>query len=906
MNKMTSLKKIMNDHRVDESFKFHTHVSMGPFKGKYSFDRDDLEIFWKTYSDNVMNKVEMYIAEKPEQYLPILADIDIKLEQDDDKEYLHTDKQVLETIRIYQEVLKKIVHNCDDEKLNCVVLEKNPYYITKNDTVYMKHGFHLHFPGIILDKMEQEMHIIPRVKQLLKERNVFQELDLDDSGSVIDKACCRVPWLLYGSSKDSKLQPYKVTGIYNSILEKISPEQAFSKYTIYDLDERPISIKGNIEYYFPRILSIIPFGREENELKAGLVSPLKESFLQRDRKEMRQVFDEDEEVQMSEKLDIAKHLLCMLSDNRATEYNEWMTIGWILYNISKGSGQGLNLWCDFSARCSDQYDENVCIFQWDRMLIKDLGMGTLKYYAKMDSPQQYHKFVHNRAEPKLEEFIDGNHYDIATILHIYYGDQFICSSITSKTWYQFVSPKWEQIDSGVTLRNLLSGPVEVKYGKLGGKMYNRTMGANESTQKMIQDKMIQITKLRCRLKNTPYKQNVMREAMDIFYDKTFIDKLDNNPYIFPFKNGIYDLNTNHFRKGRPEDYITKTAAVNYREYKKDDDCVLEVYDFLEKVFPDRSIRTYFMNIASDLFVGGNHQKHVYFLTGDGDNGKSVTQNILEKMLGKLAIKFNTTVLTGKKVNNGAANPELARAGGGVRLATLEEPNTDEVINTGILKNLSGNDTYYARDLFESGKDGREITPMFKLFFICNKLPSLNGADKAVWSRIRVIPFESTFVRDNDPDPAPKDPVEQIKTKRFPMDKNFGRKIPNLLEPFAWVLLEHRRNINTRIEPDAVRAATANYRLKNDMFKQFYEESFIKDEKSKVTIKAIYNYFKEWFRENSPARSMPSKSEVSDYFEKVFYECNTPIKSWTGYRIRTSDDTIVLSDDGGNYQDDDEL
>ena len=75
---------------------------------------------------------------------------------------------------------------------------------------------------------------------------------------------------------------------------------------------------------------------------------------------------------------------------------------------------------------------------------------------------------------------------------------------------------------------------------------------------------------------------------------------------------------------------------------EDDERVHDVHDYLEKVFPDRSVRIYFTDIASDIFMGGNHQKHVYFLLGEGDNSKSIIQTLFEKMLGHLAIKFNTS------------------------------------------------------------------------------------------------------------------------------------------------------------------------------------------------------------------------------------------------------------------------
>ena len=52
-----------------------------------------------------------------------------------------------------------------------------------------------------------------------------------------------------------------------------------------------------------------------------------------------------------------------------------------------------------------------------------------------------------------------------------------------------------------------------------------------------------------------------------------------------------------------------------------------------------------------------------------------------------------------------------------------------------------------------------------------------------------------------------------------MDTEFNKKIPLLLEPFAWVLLDHRKNIKIRIEPEKVKAATDMYRKQNDIYRQ---------------------------------------------------------------------------------------
>lgn len=901
-----SIQKILRQHKVKGVF--HTHVSMGATKGKYQFNRQDLEEFWKVYMKTIHTDPDHVagIAEKPQHYLPVLGDIDIKvLETNDFKldEELHTEKHVRETIEVYQSVLRKIVEDCSDKNLTCVLLEKPLYRINKNGNTYAKHGFHLHFPYCFLSKVDQEVHLIPRVKEMLKELKTFEDIGFDDSGDMIDKACCKVPWLLYGSRKEPGMDPYLVTKVYNSELTEVKLEDAFKGYPLYDLRERLINIKGKVHEYLPRILSIIPYGRDTCEIKHGLISPLKEKIQERKKSNK-----EYKKTSVAQNLEIARKLLPMLSDFRTEDRNEWMTIGWILYNIGEGSPEALDMWCEFSARCEEEYDEAVCIYQWERMTKKELTLGTLRYYASIDSPQKYKEFKSEQATKYIHESLSGSHNDIAKVLYAEYGDEFVCASIASKVWFHFVGHKWEQIDDGVFLREKISGEIVDGFSKIGKELLTQLSACTDKGEEaMYNARLKQVQKMMGNLKSAPYKNNVMKECMEVFYDKRFREKLDTNPTLFPFNNGVYDLTLNTHRRGRPEDFISKTAPIDYIEYSGDEEEIFNVYDYLEKVFPDKSVRRYFMDVSSDIFLGGNHQKHVYFWTGEGDNAKSVTQNIFEKMLGKLAIKFNTTVITGKKVQSGSANPELARAGGGVRMATLEEPNSDEMINIGILKNLSGNDSYYARDLFEKGKEGREITPMFKLIFICNELPKLKYSDKAVWNRIRVIPFESTFCRPDDP--APETYEEQLRQKRFPMDKEFGAKIPGMVQAFAWVLLKHRLSIKDRVEPEKVRMATAIYRKQNDTYRQFIEECIVEDEDKLITLIEMYAQFKEWFRESLPGRGLPVKDDVEKYFTKLWDEPEKG-KKWRGYRIRTLKDdiedgeAIVLEDDDlVNYDED---
>ena len=884
---MSELHDILNENKVKGFLQgsIHTHVSMGSFTGKFAISRKELERFWKAYSTAISSEKTLCLAEKAQKYIPVLGDIDIKVKESDlkNKDFIHTEKHVKDIIEIYQSVLRTIVENCNDNHLICVLLEKPMYKDTSSSgAVYYKHGFHIHFPYCFLDKIQQEIHLIPRVQTMVQDLKVFDDLGID-STKIIDKAVCGVPWLMYGSSKKEGMKPYLVSKVFNSDCQEISLEEAFKEYSLYDVQEKEIKIRNKIQEYLPRILSIIPSARDTQEVKMNLVSPIKDKIKERKKGEF-------VKTSISQDLEMAKMLLPLIADSRAEDRNEWLTVGWVLFNIGDGCNEALDLWCDFSSRCGEKYDENVCIHQWDSMIKKDLSIGTLKYYASIDSPEKYNEIKKEQVEKYVKSSLQGSHNDIAKILFAEYGSEFVCASIGSKEWYQFANNKWEYIEEGITLREKISGEILDIYTRMRKNVYSNG-DKEEEDDKEKQTK--QLTKMISNLKSSPFKSNVMKECQEVFYNKDFIKKLNSNPNIFPFKNGVYDLNANIFRKCTPEDYVSKTAPIEYKQFSEQDDEVLEVLDFLQKVFPDKSLRTYFLDICSDLFLGGNRRKEVYFLTGEkGDNGKSITQNILEQMLGGFSVKLNTTVITGKKVQNGAANPELSRTGGGVRLATLEEPNNDETISIGILKNLSGNDNFLARDLFQKGKELQEIKPMFKIFIICNKLPRLKHSDKAVWNRIRVIPFESTFCRSEDP--APESFEEQLLQKRFPMDGNFCEKVPRLLEPLAWLLLYHRQNITERIEPAKVKEATIKYRKENDIYRQFMEENIIENPNGLLSLAELYPCFKNWYKDTGFLNTIV-KSEVEDYFADTWGEPIGRNKKWKGYSIRdlNTEENVVI-------------
>jgi P4 family phage/plasmid primase-like protien len=844
-----------------------------------------LSKFWNLYCSILIKNPDekLGLAEMPVDSInSIVVDIDlkfnIKIEEHptDPEQKLYSDKFVNKLIQIYQDVLQEIIHNCDDEKTICVLLEK-PFYFQEGDII--KNGFHLHFPHLFLSRVEQEIVIIPRVRKAMKENkygiqdefNTFcSNLVSNDLDQLIDTAALRNAWLLYGSRKNEEQEPYLLSRIIKNGSKEITLFDAFKNYKLYNEDEERICLDRmeTIQYNLPRILSICPYGREISEIKKSISNTL-EDYKIYSRPHGRPIakqglFDNEpkEEDEIRRDLNVVRDLLPLLSIDRADNRNDWMTMGWAIFNISQGNDEGLDLWIEFSKK-SSKFNEPRCIYEWSHMEDRRrVTLGTIKHFAKKDSPEDYTKYLLNQSRLYMKNDVKSSHYDLAVLLHKYFGNEFVC---TESGWYQYLNHHWEFIDAGIELRKKISIDLIKFFQDIKDAFTLERVNISqedESKREQLEKKEQEIKKILNNLKSTPFKNNIMKECQEVFYHRDFEKKLNSNRYLIGFQNGIFDLEQNIFREGLPTDYISTQMPIHYREYVMEDKCISEINNFLEKVFPDTSIRRYFLDVMSETFVGYNHRKHVIFWTGEGDNGKSITQMFFEKMFGRLSIKAPTTLITSKRPNAGSANAELARAGGGVRTIFLEEPDPDEEIYTGIFKHLSGNDSIYTRDLYQSGKSVSEIVPMFKLFVICNKLPKIRkGGDKATWNRIRVIPFEATFSKN-----PPASIEEQIRTKVFPVDSNLAQRIPDLVEPFAWFLLQHR--LKPKIDdPEKVIAATDQYRMKNDYLHMYANQCVVEEKEATLESNQFYQSYKEWLHDNISGLKPIPLFEFLEYFEK---------------------------------------
>jgi len=430
---MTDLRNFLHMHRIDSNKK-PSHVSLIYPKGKFFVPEEDLKTFWDLYSQCDHAKG---IAEMPSSsLLPILVDVDLKKEilfnnQFLEQRILYSLENVKALVNIYQNVLSDILQDLDDRHKYCFLLEKKAYIITNKDKTILKNGFHLHFPYIFINKTVHENELLPRIRLELKKLKAH-ELP-NNSDNCIDKNYIKTPWLLYGSQKENG-EPYLVSCAFDSQARVIEDwHNIFEDYQLYDSSGSKTNIDVvNIDKFLPQIFSIIINNREDYayDLKQGL--PPLEIINNKSN-----ILNKPKKIQYNTNFDsingLVEQLLDCLSDERAEDRNNWMQVGWILYNIYNGCKEGYDRWVEFSNR-SEKCQESVCSYEWNKMSKKDLTIGSLKYLAKEDNPVRYDSIITEFTSSLYEKCLklEGTHTDLANLLFQKYESEFVCASVSNK------------------------------------------------------------------------------------------------------------------------------------------------------------------------------------------------------------------------------------------------------------------------------------------------------------------------------------------------------------------------------------------------------------------------------------------------------------------------------------------
>jgi P4 family phage/plasmid primase-like protien len=883
--KIDKLKRRVNDFLDKNRFTddiniVPTHQSYGLFRGMFVLDKQKRKEFMELYSKAIIGGVTTFsILERQKEYAPIIVDIDLEITSDEYKvdSRLYNNKMIINIIKKYIEAIKLYLDVSDNEFRICIFEKTKPL---DKDGIF-KDGFHVMFPDICVQTKMRHL-IRHNVVNMCEKEGTFEGF-LNGPNKIIDKSVVSSNgWFLYGSTKPNG-QLYTLSSIYNLNLYKIYDHNNKQSYDCEtgETSEYEIKTKTIIDF-----LSI-----QSKSYSKSKLTQINDKFADSDiNAECEKlginsiVKSEDTKLDVSKEDEVMKacKYTSMLCDKRASDYHDWMYVGLALHNVDNSL---LPVWIEFSKKNSRKFKEGECEKVWKTMKNPSNGnvltSRSLAYWAKQDDPKQFDAFIKEQFKNMMKKSLDGNTYYLAKSVYAKYNDRFVCSSITKNIWWEFKHHRWNRIQDGYTLKILLSEDFANEYNREIAELSLKLTQISGIEKEELQSRRTRIDKIVDQLMNTNFKETLVRECKNLFYDDKFEQKLDSNLSLIGFDNGIFDLDKNVFREGRPDDYITMNTKNEYHKWSNNNPFNNQISKFFEQVFPNANVREYFLTILSTCVSGETKEEKLYIMTGTGSNGKSLTNDLMSRALGDYYMSCDISLITRKRGQSNQAAPEKVRMKGR-RCGIFQEADEGEKMNVGLVKEMTGGDIMLMRDLFKGSDEMLEFKPQMKYFLTANQLPDVPSTDDGTWRRLRVIDFVSKFT------------INPTKQNEFMIDTTLKQKIEQWSTAFASYLIHiyinKYKKINYLVEPPEVLTSTNQYKLENDYLTEYLTDRISITTNSKDTIgkNTLWEDFRVWYKSAYDFKHIPKRPDFIKFMVKQLGESSS--KGFNNVVFNTSEDS----------------
>jgi P4 family phage/plasmid primase-like protien len=879
------------------------------YGGSFSISKEELPIYYRLYYEHIFvkNRKEYLTEKQLDGQGPILIDFDFRYDFSVTNR-IHTQEHIQDIISLYLEELKTFFIFEENKQFPIFVMEK-PNVNRVADKQLTKDGIHM----IIGIQMDNTMQMMLREKILNAIGDIWELPLTNEWDKVLDDGISKgtTNWQMYGSQKPG-YEAYKLTYYLAAELDTSDNNWTTTPKSIKDLDllkDLPLlsaqydkHIKFNInpkiqEEYNKRLET------KGNKTKKGRTKG-KINLVLNDEDEFDiQISDIDNPVMLKKAVD---NIMSNLNINQQyiKEIHEYTQILPEKY-YEPGSHQKNRMvafalkhtderlflsWVMLRSKASDfDYNTIASLYKmWKTHFHKrpdGVTKRSIMYWAKQDAFEAYEKIKTGTIDHYIEETIfEAGDWDYAMVLFHMYKDKYVCGSITNKKWYVFNKHRWEK-DEGQRLRMAISKNLFQLYSDkqtqylADSHLYEPTSEEHEKIQRKIK----KIAEICLKLKKTNDKNNIMREAMEIFFDKEFFKNMDSNPYLMCFTNGVFDFKNKEFRQGYPLDYVTKTTGIPYisYSYESSKEIADEITAFMKQLFPQPELCRYMWDhLASSLI--GVKKEHVFNIyRGSGSNGKSILTELMSQALGEYKGTVPITLVTDKRSSIGSATPEVMQLKG-IRYAVMQEPSKDAVINEGILKELTGGDPLLGRALYS---DSEIFIPQFTIVVCTNSLFKMKTNDDGTWRRMKLVDYISKFISDGE---LHTDDTVYV----FLKDKTLKEKLPKWATVFISMLVKRACETEGEvIDCSEVVTASNKYRQSQDCITGFIVDKIVKDANYSIGKRELNDQFKEWFQMNQGDGKSPKLSEIEEIMIKKFGNRNYKTNKWHGIRFKDDDEQV---------------
>lgn len=525
----------------------------------------------------------------------------------------------------------------------------------------------------------------------------------------------------------------------------------------------------------------------------------------------------------------------MLSPFRVDTYPDWIRLGWCLHNVSP-SADMLALWVSTSRR-SAKFQPGECESLWPSMRDEGLGLGSLHMWARDDNPSEYKKFVNQRVNSDVLA-CNGSHNSVASVAAKVLGDRFVCATADGKLWYVFNGNLWAEDKGGILVRHELSTTVRDQFVEtMSSLVTTQSLDELRSTHRQHKDDASRLLNIAMKLQDATFKHHVLHEMREYCFQSSFLRTLDSRPHLLAFTNGVWDLHQGTFRNASPSDMVSLSTGY---PYVAEEDAALaqKAHRYFETLHPAPEQRAYVIKTFARQLFGDNGSElfHVHAgFQGSAGNGKTKFFDALECAFGDYVRRFPVQILTARSRDEANKPTPEYQYWRGRRVLYCTEPNSDDVLNSGIMKDLTGGEKIQFRLLFSN--EVLEFRPQYKMHIMCNDPPKVDGADSGVVRRVRKIDYTSRFV-----DASQVDESQHC----YLRDETFFallKSSPAMRMELARVVLNAFEAAFAFEAPQVVREASRMYLDENDAAGQFAREHIERWPNGFFTLKEAKERFK---------------------------------------------------------------
>ena len=899
----------------------HTRIpdkELNIYAGSYIIPKEERDVFYNLYYNHIFEKkYKEYLTEKQlESGCPMAVDFDFRY-NNSITERLHTRDHVRDMICVYLNELKEYFVFEEEKSFSIYIFEK-PNVNRLADGSLTKDGIHM-IIGIQVDHIIQTM-IREKMITTLPD---YCDLPLINTWeSVLDEGITKghTNWQLYGSRKPGN-QAYEFTHHYIMTYDATDGEFVMDERKVTDFNLKRDFAKLSVQYdAHPRFEMNPKMIEEYNKRSLNKNVKIKKPS---SKTKMNLIIENENENECDDYISLndikdkeilekaVNNMLKNLGQNdfeikETHEYTQALPPSYyepgshdkniqVAFALKNTDDRLFLSWVMLRSKASD-FDYNTIpeLYNIWKKTNRTNNNGkvvtkrSIMYWVKKENNEEYNKIRENTIDYYVEKSLETSaEYDFAVILQHMYKDTYICVSYDKRgIWYKFKGHRWIP-DKGLSLRDKISKDMYNLFGFKAEKLETEMdeYDPNDERRLHLQKKCGLLNSVKILLKKTTFKDHIMREAAEIFYDENFIRNMDTNKYLLCFNNGVVDFENKEFREGYPEDYITKTTRINYVPCNEaDEDWIKtseEIKKFIETLFPIADLCRYMWDHLSSCLIGVNKNQTFHVYHGSGSNGKSLLVDLMSAALGDYKGTVPITLVTDIRGKIGGTSDEVLKLKG-VRYAVMQEPSKGVKLNEGIMKELTGGDPIQARGLYS---ESEIFIPQFKLCVGTNNLFDIDSNDDGTWRRIRKCTFPSKFVDEGEN-------YEDTTPYVFKKDKSLSEKLHSFAPVFVGMLVKRAFETDGIVQDcDTVKNASEKYRNGQNHIAGFVSDRIRKTDNKKHIIKkkSLLEEFTIWFKQEQGIRKMPKGEELYEYMDKK-YNSSKISKGWAGLEfIRDEED-----------------